>query len=165
MSNSRISVDFSELKQFKKNLKAFKRSVPSINTKIMDNCARKLVYIASEETPIMWGNLKDHWSYKLKSGRTVTTAYIINDLPYASFVEEGHKQSRRFLPGKFVSTPGGTKFQYMPWVRGEGIMLHAGWVPGAWMYKRALMQFEMGREIIIYGEKEFKFAWQSIMGV
>ena len=162
----RAKFDYGELKEFKKNLKVFKKQVPSMNVEILENYARHIIIRASENTPIMWGNLQDHWKYEIvSSGKKVTKAIIINDLPYASFVEEGHKQSARFVPGMFINTPGGTKFQYMPWVRGQGIMLHAGWVEGRWMFKTTMIEMEFENVLEKIGNRLISNKWYSIMGI
>lgn len=151
-------------KEFNKNLRAFKKAMPEINKEVLHNYARHIIIRASENTPIMWGNLQDHWKFEDNSKGKSYEVYIINDLPYASFVEEGHKLHNGFVPGRFVPTPGGIKFQYMPWVKGEGIMLHGGWVEGKRMFEITMNQMESENVLKRYGGNTYLMKWNQIMG-
>ena len=83
------------------------------------------------------GELKVHWGTDsqiapTKSGNTWTTA-LANNKQYASYVNDGHRMDRHFVPG-LVKTPFG--LEYFPQLRGEtGIMVgtKTQYVPGLHM--------------------------------
>ncbi|MDE6935460.1 MAG: HK97 gp10 family phage protein [Oscillospiraceae bacterium] len=87
------------------------------------------------------GGLAQHWSTDsqtapIRSGSTHTTA-LANDKEYASYVNDGHRMDRHFVPGLYVGDDGllsmdpardvgmmvGTKTRYVPglYMREKGV--------------------------------------------
>lgn len=57
------------------------------------------------------GQLKQHWATDsttkpIVSGQTITTA-LANDMQYASYVNDGHRMDRHFVPGLYVNPDSG----------------------------------------------------------
>jgi hypothetical protein len=55
------------------------------------------------------------------------------NVEYVIYVEEGHKQNARFVPGYWRETQG---FQYIPYFEGGGMMLEDKFIEGAHMFKK-----------------------------
>lgn len=116
-------------------------------------------------TPVDTGNLRNHWelSQVMRRGDELWIV-IFNSALYASHVEDGHMQHRRFLPLKYLeqSVKSRRIARYARKQYGKdvkGIMLKEKWVPGKHMarisitkvqqeipvrYKKALKQFMSG---------------------
>ena len=116
-------------------------------------------------TPVDTGNLRNRWelSQVMRRGDELWIV-LFNPVLYASHVEDGHKQHRRFLPLKYLeqSVKSRRIARYARKQYGKdakGIMLKEKWVPGKHMarisitkvqqeipvrYKKALKQFING---------------------
>jgi len=77
---------------------------------------------------------------------------LFNPVEYASFVEDGHMQRARFVPGSFL----GNKFEY---IEGYpfGMVLSNKWIPGHHMVRISISKIE--REI----PKRYEKALQQFM--
>lgn len=158
-----IKFDHKELTQFRKNLGELRAQIPSVTRDTVENIGRHLAEDASEFTPIMWGNLQDHWKVTKPTWRSrVASIYVINDLNYASFVEEGFKQRKGWLPGQYMNTPGGYKFQYIPKAK-TGIMLHGGWVEGSHMWELAEINYESSNVAQSSWDRYFSLRWEQVI--
>ena len=78
------------------------------------------------------GTMKQDWAAKSKTTPEVSgdkyTTYLNNDMPYASYVNDGHRVTRHFVPGLVINQSGvlemnqdgtggivvGTKTSYVP---------------------------------------------------
>lgn len=120
-------------------------NLPQVEAKIMDACRAatlRAIEKAAELTPptqddlsgtnTRSGELKQHWSTDSearpeKSGSTYNTV-LANDKEYASYVNDGHRMDRHFVPGLVINQNGvleknpdrtggivvGTKTSYVP---------------------------------------------------
>ena len=101
-------------------------------------------------TPVDTGDLRDRWEL----GEVVIEggfAYvnIINSMNYASFVEDGHIQRSRWVPGAWH----GDSFVYDPTAK-TGMKLQTKWIPGQHMARISLMEIE--RQLPARYDKAFK---------
>jgi hypothetical protein len=62
---------------------------------------------------------------------------IFNPVEYASFLEDGHMQRARFVPGSFM----GGKFEYIPGYP-MGMVLSNKWIPGYHMARISITKIE-----------------------
>lgn len=101
-------------------------------------------------TPVDTGNLRGRWelSQVFRKGDSLYIV-IFNPVIYASFVEDGHMQHKRWVPGEWV----GKKFKY---IKGhdEGMMLTERWVPGYHMARISINKIE--RELPMRYDRAFK---------
>ncbi len=88
-------------------------------------------------TPVDSGDLRNRWELSeiYIEGDTLCID-MINSLDYASFVEDGHWQRSRWVPGQFING----KFVYQHYSRYGpnlnnigGMMLKEKWIPGHYM--------------------------------
>lgn len=82
-------------------------------------------------TPVDTGNLKINWKLSdvFVEGKTLSIV-MYNQVEYASFIEDGHAQHRRWVPGTWV----GGRFVYDPKAE-TGMMLKEKFIPGYHMAK------------------------------
>lgn len=115
-------------------------------------------------TPVDTGALRNAWelSQVIRKGDELLIV-IFNPMLYASHVEDGHMQKRRFVPGywknkRFVYTPYYGKGPMLkgtgPQGGGGGMMLKTKWIPGFHMARIAIHKVE--KEIPKRYEKAFK---------
>lgn len=93
-------------------------------------------------TPVGYGNLinlRNRWELS-DVFRQGDELYIVlfNATKYALFVEEGHMQHARWVPGKWE----GNKFRYMRGAK-TGMMLTTRWVSGFHMARISVTKVEM----------------------
>lgn len=94
-------------------------------------------------TPVDTGNLRNRWElskvYELGNGNY--GIMLFNPAEYASWVEEGHMQHRRFVPGTWKGSGDKSRFVYDPKADG-GMMLQEKWIPGFHMARISLNQIK-----------------------
>lgn len=95
-------------------------------------------------TPVDTGNLRNRWelSKVYKLGNNNYGIMLFNPAEYASWVEEGHMQHKRFVPGSWKGKGDKSHFVYDPNVKG-GMMLQEKWIPGFHMARMSLNQIKM----------------------
>ena len=144
-----------DCKEMQKLLDGFK-NVQAKHETFIRNFLKEMGFRAMAQTkaltPVDTGELRNRWELSdvYRQGDTLCIV-LFNPQEYASFVEDGHMQHRRFVPGEFS----GGKFTYIPGYN-KGMMLTEKWIPGRHMarisitkieqempmrYKRALKQF------------------------
>lgn len=101
-------------------------------------------------TPVDTGNLRGRWelSQVFRKGDSLYIV-IFNPVIYASFVEDGHMQHKRWVPGEWV----GKSFKYIPG-HDKGMMLTERWVPGYHMARISINKIE--RELPKRYDQAFK---------
>lgn len=118
---------------------------PKVEASILQACrdaTLRAVEKATEMTPTrpdelrgtntQSGTMKQDWAAKSKTTPEVSgdkyTTYLNNDMPYASYVNDGHRVTRHFVPGLVINQSGvlemnpdgkggivvGTKTSYVP---------------------------------------------------
>lgn len=130
-------------------------NLPQVEAKIMDACRAatlRAIEKAAELTPptqddlsgtnTRSGELKQHWATDSeaqpeKSGSTYNTV-LANDKEYASYVNDGHRMDRHFVPGLYVNPYSGL-LEYDP---GKDVGIVVGtktsYVPGLHMSDQAI---------------------------
>lgn len=105
------------------------------------------------------GALKDHWATdSITKAERVNGGYethLKNSQPYASFVNDGHRMDKHFVPGLYVNPYSG-QLEYSEAMRGEvGIMVgtKTKYVPGLFMAEKGEEAFagyvdEHGAEVL-----------------
>lgn len=136
-----------DYEQFKNLADSFKDMSKDIEKFIGDFLLRegmRCLANTKRETPVDMGTLRNRWKLDGPFKRGNTKYVVIhNNLNYASFVEDGHMQRKRFLPIKYLQkSPGGTEIvNYLRQKYGsdiEGVMLKNKWIPGKHMARIAL---------------------------
>lgn len=145
-------------------MKQLQAMQPQIEAKIAGACkaaTMRAVEKATEMTPPTKGDLagtntrtgemKQHWATDseiapAKQGGNYTTI-LANDMQYASYVNDGHRMDRHFVPGLYINPFSGL-LEYDP-ARDVGIVVgtKTAYVPGIFMvdaakeeYKRVVKQ-------------------------
>lgn len=112
----------------------------------VDNFPKKKAYLlmrlgriyqaeVKKNTPVDTGRLKA--SIYVSEVMNFSSVFVGTNVEYAQFVEEGHKQHRRFVPGYWRKKGG---FQYVPYYEGGGMMLSERWVQGSYMFRKGLLK-------------------------
>lgn len=92
------------------------------------------------------GDLKAHWDQDsstttIQSGNTYTTV-VANNLQYASYVENGHRMDKHFVPGLFIVDGVLVYDAAMATVGGITVGTMTKYVRGAYMLERAIREGE-----------------------
>lgn len=123
-----MGFDAKAFKQFQKDFGELERGYIQFLRQFLLEEALRAMAKTKKRTPVDYGNLRNAWqvSSVYRSGDSL---YVIlfNPLEYASFVEDGHRQRKRFLPGKQDANG---KFRYIKGYKDGGIMLSDKWVKG-----------------------------------
>ena len=120
-------------------------------------------------TPVDTGDLRLRWELSAvrQNGNTLMVI-IFNPLEYASHVEDGHMQDRRFLPLKKLeqkSVKGkklAKKLRRQYGRNTQGIMLKRKWIPGVHMARISIDKIE--RELPARYNRAFKAFIASLGG-
>lgn len=131
-----------------KQLEKTQADIPETIYKIAKEATLKAIEVTTENTPVLegeqrgentvTGKLKQSWAeYSVKepiggalSGGTSYTTFLKNKQYYASYVNDGHRMHRHFVPGLYIDENGliarnvdgkgglvvGTKTKYVPGV-------------------------------------------------
>jgi hypothetical protein len=131
-------------KQVQKQHEAFLR-------KFLTEMGMRALAQTKKLTPVDTGNLRNRWELS-QVYRNGDSLYIVlfNPVEYASHIEDGHRQRKRFLPIKYlVDSPANAKMvasikqKYGDDV--DGVMLQEKWIPGHHMARISIAKIE--REI------------------
>lgn len=111
------------LQQRIQQLKKAQANLPDILYRVQKGAAMRAVEAAKEATPpakgektgrlagpnMITGRLLDGWN-KSKVEPEVSanklTSYLINDMDYASYVDQGHRLKKHFVPGLYIDENG-----------------------------------------------------------
>ncbi len=108
--------NIAKFKRFYAQCKQLKSDIESgVARNIKDACDVMLLK-AKESTPPCkgerrgteaWtGQLRRHWEYKIIPSNAQTTVVLYNDMQYASYVENGHRMVKHFVPWLFIDDTG-----------------------------------------------------------
>lgn len=134
-------------------------SLPQIEAKITSACKNatiRAIEKAADLTPptqddlsgthTRSGEMKQHWptdsqAEPRKSGSTYKTT-LANDKQYASYVNDGHRMDRHFVPGLYVNPASGL-LEYDP-SKDVGIVVgtKTSYVPGIFMTDKAKEEYK-----------------------
>ena len=112
---------------------------------IAEGATLRAVEEAQDHTPPnTTGGLAQHWSTDsqtapVRSGSTYTTT-LANDKEYASYVNDGHRMDRHFVPGMYVGDDG---LLSMDPARDVGMMVgtRTRYVPGLYMREKGVDKY------------------------
>lgn len=136
-------------------VKQLKEAMPKVQAKITSACENatiRAVEKAAEMTPTrsdelrgtntQSGTMKQDWAAKSKTTPEVSgnkyTTHLNNDMDYSSYVNDGHRMDRHFVPGLNINPYSG-KLEMDPKKRG-GIVVgtKTSYVPGLHMVDKAV---------------------------
>ena len=101
-------------------LKKAHENLPDALYQIQKNAAQRAVEAATEATPpkagrlagpnMLTGELKQHWATDSQVEPDVSgnklTSYLANNKEYASYVDQGHRMDKHFVPGLYIDENG-----------------------------------------------------------
>lgn len=116
------------LQQRIQQLKRIRADIPRILDEVAQNATIRAVEAAADATPpkagrgqsgtnTLTGELKAHWATdsettpKRQGNEHVTT--LANNVEYASYVNDGHRMDKHFVPGLYIN-PGTGTLEYDP---------------------------------------------------
>lgn len=147
-----MSFDSKEFRELLDGIKALQKEHERFIRNFLTEMGMRALAQTKDLTPVgVTGNLKGRWelSQVFRSGDML---YIIlfNPVIYASFVEDGYMQRRRWVPGEWVSKD---RFRY---IKGhdKGMMLTNKWIPGHHMARISINKIE--KELPRRYERAFK---------
>lgn len=104
------------LAQFRRRLAALKREYPQRFRRAVKAASQDMVSEAAGATPplngedrgknTVTGNLAAHWKYEINEAPNETRVSLINDLHYASYVDQGHRMDQHFVPWLYIDGMG-----------------------------------------------------------
>lgn len=125
------------LDEYIKKLEAVQAMLPNMLSEVAENATLRAIEAAQDKTPptadslsgtnTRSGELKQRWATDSRikperQGDTYTTT-LSNGAVYASYVNDGHRMDRHFVPGLYVNPSSGL-LEYDPGRKGEvGIMV------------------------------------------
>lgn len=130
-----------DYKQFEKMLAGFKdiqKGHDQFIRSFLTEMGMRAMAQTKKLTPVDTGHLRNTWELS-QVYRNGDELYVVlfNPTEYASFVEDGHMQHARFVPGSFL----GGKFEYIPGYP-FGMMLKEKWIPGQHMARISITKVE-----------------------
>lgn len=150
-----MGFDHKEFVELKDNFKLFQKDFERWIRGFLMRMAMRALAQTIKLTPVGTGNndghLRDRWELSdvMRKGDELIVV-LFNPKLYASFVEEGHMQYSRWVPGYWD----GDVFIYVPGYKEDGMMLRTMWIPGMHMARIAITKIEF--EIPQRFRREFK---------
>lgn len=152
MGKSTATFNYKSTTRWLNNIKEKGKNLDNFFRKTLYQVAIEALAAIQEKTPVDTGTLQKSW--KMTRVERVGNTYVVllyNNQEYASYVEEGHEQTARWLPGVWSNG----KFRYVPNAK-TGIKLTTKKIPGVFMAKfgieETLKKFPefIQREISVY---------------
>lgn len=146
------------LEEYILKLEAAQAALPALLSDAAKNATLRAVEAAQDKTPptadrlggtnTRTGELKQHWATDSKiipeqQGDQFVTE-LANNKDYASYVNDGHRMDKHFVPGLYVNSASGL-LEYDPGRKGEvGIMVgtKTQYVPGVYMLEAGQQAYE-----------------------
>lgn len=151
-----MGIDYAGFEKMLKDFKNLQKSHEIFIKAFLKEIGMRTIAQTKKLTPIDTGELRNRWEVS-DVFRDGDELYIVltNSLEYASFVEDGHMQRRRFVPGKWK----GNHFEYIkdykpPAGKPGGMMLKQKWIPGQHMARISIAKME--QELPARYDKAFK---------
>ena len=135
---SSINIKYDGIKNILNQMESLQVKTREITMKCCHRLALRAVSIAKKGTPVMDGDLRKSWAAsKPVMNGNVASCEMTNNMDYASWVEDGHRQVKRWVPGFWM----GNRFIYNEDGK-TGMMLKPKWIPGFHMGRRAINNIE-----------------------
>ena len=155
-----MSMDFREFQDLLDSFKEVQKQYEAFLRKFLTEMGMRALAQTKKLTPVDTGNLRNRWELS-QVYRKDDSLYIVlfNPVEYASFVEDGHMQRRRFLPIQYLEdSPANAKMVASIKQKygddAKGVMLQDKWIPGHHMARISISKIE--REIPKRYEKALK---------
>ncbi len=133
-----MGLDSREFQEFVGRFKALQKKHEAFIRNFLTEMGLRALAQTKALTPVDTGNLRERWelSQVFRKGDSLYVV-IFNPVTYASFVEDGHMQHKRWVPGEWA----GKRFKY---IKGhdKGMMLTERWVPGYHMARISINKIE-----------------------
>lgn len=146
-----MPMDFREFQDLLDSFKEVQKQHEVFLRKFLTEMGMRALAQTKKLTPVDTGNLRNRWELS-QVYRKGDSLYIVlfNPVEYASFVEDGHMQRRRFLPIQYLEdSPANAKMVASIKQKygddAKGIMLQDKWIPGHHMARISISKIE--REI------------------
>ena len=144
------------LKERMEQMKQIQEQLPALLEQAVETATMRAVEKATELTPptgeevrgtnTRTGELKQHWdadsqTRPQRQGNELVTV-LANDVEYASYVNDGHRMDRHFVPGLYINPYSGL-LEYDPSAK-AGIVVgtRTPYVPGVFMVDDAKKEYE-----------------------
>ena len=148
-------------------LKKLQADLPEVMYNASKNATLRAIEVATETTPpregsprganTVTGNLRQSWdkSSVKEPQKTPTgyTTYLKNDMQYASYVNNGHRLSRHFVPGLYIDENGRIA-RNLDGKGGLVVGTQTKFVKGAFMVEKAKKAYQKAIEDILDKEIE-----------
>lgn len=135
---SSINIKYDGIKNILNQMESLHVKTREITMKCCHRLALRAVSIAKKGTPVMDGDLRKSWAAsKPVMNGNVASCEMTNNMHYASWVEDGHRQVKRWVPGSWM----GNRFIYNGNSE-SGMMLKPKWISGFHMGRRAINNIE-----------------------
>ena len=133
-----MGLDYKEFEKMRDSLVKVQQQHMVFVKRFLVEMGMRTIAQTKKLTPVDTGALRNRWelSEVFKKGDELYIV-IFNPMEYASFVEDGHMQRNRFVPGSFF----GEKFEYIPGYP-FGMVLKNKWIPGFHMARIAITKIE-----------------------
>lgn len=134
-------------------------SIPDIMYEVAEGATIEAVRVATENTPpngsaiagtnTRSGQMAQHWELDsqtqprgLMLGRASAVTTLANNMQYASYVNDGHRVDKHFVPG-LIENGGMLEKLSDDWSYGMGMMVgtKATYVPGKYMKEKAIGKY------------------------
>jgi hypothetical protein len=137
----------------RKRLEELRRAgadVPKIIDEVAEGATIEAVRVATENTPPNTGNIAgtntrsgqmaQHWSTDSKTTPINGRTQLANNMQYASYVNDGHRMDKHFVPGLMVD---GGLLQKAPAGTNTGLVVgtKTKYVPGLYMKEKAIGKY------------------------
>ncbi len=142
-----MGMEFAEFEKLLNNFKQVQKQHESFIRSFLTEMGMRALANTKKLTPVDTGNLRNRWELSdvFRNGDELYVV-LFNPVEYASFVEDGHMQRKRFLPIEYLDTPGGQKMVNSLKARYgddmKGIMLKDKWIPGYHMSRISINHIE-----------------------
>ena len=140
--------------QMRKRLNELRRAgqdVPRIIAEVAEGATIEAVRVATENTPPNTGNISgtntrgsgmaDHWTIDSKTIPVNGRTELANNMQYASYVNDGHRMDKHFVPGLMVDAG---MLQKAPAGVNTGLVVgtRTTYVPGLYMKEKAIGKYK-----------------------
>ena len=144
------ALDYREFEKLLANFKEVQKSYDQFIRSFLTEMGMRAIAQTKKLTPVDTGNLRNNWELS-QVYRKGDELYIVlfNPTEHASFIEDGHMQYSRWVPGEWR----GDRFEYIPGAK-TGMMLKEKWTPGYHMARISINKVE--RELPKRYDRAFK---------
>lgn len=136
-----MSLDYSGFEKLLVSVKELQKDHEAFIRSFLLEMGMRIIAQTKKLTPVDTGVLRETWELSdvFRKGDDLFIV-ITNPTEYASFIEDGHMQSKRFLPIHYLeeSKANTPYLNYLYEVYGDdiqGVMLHEKFIPGKHMAK------------------------------